>query len=317
MIRTTSIFAILLTGFTAACAAQSVRSLRDGHVGEIEGVAFGGNYLATADNDGVIVIRRLPDFRVHAVLRAKNFTELAFTRDAKLLAAAGFDGNLYVYTTSPPKLQLTRPYAGSAEALAISPADAIVALAGASDTIVLWELASGKQRGVLAGHTDDIYSVRFSPDGKWLMSGGKDRTIQVWDVAAQRHIRMLAREEDSVYALDFSPDGSRIAVGVRNGDVKIIEVQSGRTIWRVRTHDASVHGVDYHPSGNYVAAASFDGTISVYDAATGKQERVLRGHTKKVADVAFSPDGQHLASVASDTTVRIWPRAQWRPRPRR
>jgi WD40 repeat protein len=31
---------------------------------------------------------------------------------------------------------------------------------------------------VLNGHTDEVYSVSWSPDGKWLVSGSFDRTVR-------------------------------------------------------------------------------------------------------------------------------------------
>ncbi len=50
------------------------------------------------------------------------------------------------------------------------------------DTILLWELASGKERGRFIGHHEEIKSLTFSPDGRLLASGGRDHTALVWDM---------------------------------------------------------------------------------------------------------------------------------------
>src|SRR5262245_12123618 len=39
-----------------------------------------------------------------------------------------------------------------------------------------------KLRATLKGHTDLVYSVSYSPDGKTLASGSGDGTIKLWDV---------------------------------------------------------------------------------------------------------------------------------------
>ena len=35
------------------------------------------------------------------------------------------------------------------------------------------------------GHTDEIYALAVSDDGKYLVSGGKDRRVVVWDAKAK------------------------------------------------------------------------------------------------------------------------------------
>ena len=48
--------------------------------------------------------------------------------------------------------------------------------------IRLWEVATGENIHTFWGHTTDVQSLAFSPDGKMLASGGFDGTILLWDV---------------------------------------------------------------------------------------------------------------------------------------
>ena len=151
-----------------------------GHRAQIEGVAFSSNglWLASADNGGRIVLWDIHSRRAIRAFLGKNFTEVAFTPDSKLLAAAGFDGTIRIWRTDNGKSVFGFDYPGQAEALAISPAGDLVAAGGGDHNIHLWSLKTWRVVMILRGHSDDVYSVKFSPDGKRIASGGRDRTIR-------------------------------------------------------------------------------------------------------------------------------------------
>jgi hypothetical protein len=103
---------------------------------------------------------------------------------------------------------------GGKRAAAISP-DGRTLAAAAGDTILLWELASGKERGRFAGHRATVSSLACSPDGLLLASGAGDRTALVWDVTGMRprgkwSARDLRRGEiERLWVELASPDGVR------------------------------------------------------------------------------------------------------------
>ncbi|HUT45541.1 MAG TPA: protein kinase, partial [Sedimentisphaerales bacterium] len=79
----------------------------------------------------------------------------------------------------------------------------------------------------LHGHTDRVYSVAISPDGKRIFSGSKDDTIKVWDAATGNELMTFRGHKSSVNSITFSPDAKRIVSGSTDKTIRIWDVATG------------------------------------------------------------------------------------------
>jgi len=77
----------------------------------------------------------------------------------------------------------------------------------------------------LKGHSGQVVSVAFSPDGKRLASGGK--TIKIWDTVTGKELLTLKGHSDGVRSVVFSLDGKRLASGSDDTTIKIWDIPEG------------------------------------------------------------------------------------------
>ncbi|MBN3881361.1 MAG: hypothetical protein HWQ42_34940 [Nostoc sp. JL23] len=78
-----------------------------------------------------------------------------------------------------------------------------------------------QERNRLEGHSDAVYSVAFSPDGKTIASASSDKTVKVWDAVTAKEITSFKGHSDAVIGVAFSPDGKTIASASSDNTVKV------------------------------------------------------------------------------------------------
>jgi len=156
------------------------------------------------------------------------------------------------------------------------------------------------------GHSSEVSSVAWSPDGSAIASGSWDDTVKVWDPFTGRALMTLEGHRNRVNCVAWSPDGSRIASGSWDETVKIWDAEKGTALRTLTGHEDAVFAIAWSPDGTRIASGSEDGTVKVWDPATGTDLETFPGDENRIYSVAWSPDGKEIASGSEDGTIRVW-----------
>jgi RNA polymerase sigma factor (sigma-70 family) len=119
---------------------------------------------------------------------------VAFSPDGKTLVAGGMlpegadeDGVLIGWDLQQKKERFKeRADKHGLFCLAYSPDGKTIVTGGTEPAIRLWDGATGKPRGKLEKHTDQVHDLAFSADGKTLASAGRDKLVVIWRLESVR-----------------------------------------------------------------------------------------------------------------------------------
>ena len=159
-------------------------------------------------------------------------------------------------------------------------------------------------------HPRKVYSVAFSPDGRYLISGSVSRHLHLWDLKqAESEYVTFSGHTKFVWSASFSPDGKTIASASGDGCIFLWDVESRSHFRIMESHPSvvrSLYGSAFSPDGRYLAAACMDGNVRLWSTWNRHPARRLEGHKGPVYSVCFSHDSRFLASGGDDESVRIW-----------
>jgi len=159
----------------------------------------------------------------------------------------------------------------SARTIAIHPTRGELAVGYSDNSIRIFELNSLREKYVWAAHNNSVFTVRYTPDGQFLISGSRDARLKVWDVNSNySQAEEVVAHLFAINHLDFSPDSKHFVTCSMDKSIKVWDAQAMKllkVIDRARHagHGTSVNKVLWTNYQDQLLSASDDRTISVWN----------------------------------------------------
>jgi WD40 repeat protein len=295
-----------------------------------------GRVLAVGTREGVVSLLRATDgttlagptrFRGIGGLTGqfKTISGLAFSPDGEDLAIGVEQGVLFL--TAADSLsggrQLETKNAHALWSPEFSPdgrslaAGVLNAKNGVDGSVLLWDVESLRLLQRFEGHTDQVFDVSFSSDGRVLASSSADDTVRLWDLTTGEQIgEPLLGHSNDVHALAFDPTGTDlVSVGA---DASVLVWDAGS---RLVGGGGPMNVVAFASDGEVLISSepfsygepippdpAFPGGGDVLRWDTTTWTRIGSAiHGEYVVGLAVGPDGTWFAGGTVDGRVLRWP----------
>ncbi|XP_032681191.1 WD repeat-containing protein 61 [Odontomachus brunneus] len=230
------------------------------------------------------------------------------------LVTGSVDDSVKVWVPQDGTLKMKHKLTGHSlgvVSIAVSSDGSKCASSSLDSSLRLWDLQSGDKLSNIEVGPVDIWTVVFSPDDKFVVSGSHAGKIHLYGVESGKQEQTLdTRGGKFTLSVAYSPDGKYIASGAIDGIINIFDVTYGKVLRTLEGHAMPIRSLCFSPDSQLLLTASDDGHMKLYDVKDANLAGTMSGHASWVLGVAFSQDGQQFASSSSDHTVKVWELAQ-------
>jgi WD40 repeat protein len=289
-----------------------------------------GNHVRTLVDKDLVTAEKKPVEAAHMSI----VESLAYSPDGKLIASGSFqEVKIWEAESGALKQKLTG-FADRVVALAFSADGKLLATGGGPATedgeVKIFDMTAGakqimeiKATDPKNNHSDTVFGVSFSPDGKLLASCGADKFIKVFavvpipadpakkteEIAAGKFIKSFEGHTHHVLGVGWSPDGKLLASCGADNVIKIWDYEKGEQVRPINNaHAKQITRLVFIGKTPTFLTCSEDQTVKKWNITNGNSAPPANfpGATDVLYAVAASPDGQLVASGGEDGVVRLY-----------
>lgn len=183
--------------------------------GEVWSIALSedGQYLAATSFDGRINVwdnlangAKIREFET----KGSFGMSIDLSVDGRFTASGHENGGIYIFNNDTGRLFHSLPgLVKPVRAVAFSPRGTLLAAAGDSRVVALYDVSSGDQVATLTGHGAWIFSLDWSDTGEYLLSGAFDGKVKVWSIEQRTCVATHTETEKTLWSVKWLPKTGR------------------------------------------------------------------------------------------------------------
>ena len=193
--------------------------------------------------------------------------------------------------------------------LACSSDSALLACIVCYTTVVIIDANSGELVRQLDTFGFHSYSLRFSPDSRWLALTTLE-AVKIWDLRTGSYAGAFDDPSASIRFVVFFSDSTKLLY-VSHLGIEIWQIKHGyhtkmrdseRKMVSIITYRSAV----FSPNSKLLAALPWGYVVEIWDTISSECILTLKGHGNGINHMVFSHDSTKIASASSDKTIRLW-----------